>query len=98
MLILDDRMTGTAGMVYPTLLTPNPKRAASEATTKELTGIASAFKGRDYGVIQAVSDFDLERDQSRFEEEWKVVEEYVRAAGGRPFSFCPLRGKCGPNG
>ncbi|WP_440957960.1 amidohydrolase family protein [Oceanicaulis sp. LC35] len=70
---------------------------ASEATTRELTGIASAFAGRDHGVIQAVSDFDLERDQSRFEEEWKVVEEYVRAAGGRPFSMSLMQRDFAPD-
>jgi N-acyl-D-aspartate/D-glutamate deacylase len=70
---------------------------ASEATTKELTGIASAFKGRDHGVIQAVSDFDLERDQSRFDEEWKVVEDYVRAAGGRPFSMSLMQRDFAPD-
>jgi N-acyl-D-aspartate/D-glutamate deacylase len=64
---------------------------ASEATAKELAGIASAFKGRDHGVIQAVSDFDLQRDLERFPAEWSVIESYVKAAGGRPFSISVMQ-------
>ncbi len=56
---------------------------ASEATTRELTGIARAFDGLGYGVLQAVSDFDM-RDE-RFEPEWEVLEAMARA-GGRPMS------------
>jgi len=70
---------------------------ASEATSKELQGIASAFVGRDHGVIQAVSDFDLERDQEKFPEEWKVIEDYVRAAGGRPFSISVMQRDFAPD-
>ncbi|MGY6627050.1 MAG: N-acyl-D-amino-acid deacylase family protein [Oceanicaulis sp.] len=64
---------------------------ASEATARELAGIASAFKGRDHGVIQAVSDFDLQRDLERFPAEWSVIESYVKAAGGRPFSISVMQ-------
>lgn len=70
---------------------------ASEATAKELAGIASAFKGRDHGVIQAVSDFDLERDQDKFPAEWAVIEEYVKAAGGRPFSISVMQRDFAPD-
>lgn len=70
---------------------------ASEATSKELAGIASAFKGRDHGVIQAVSDFDLERDQDKFPAEWAVIEDYVRAAGGRPFSISVMQRDFAPD-
>lgn len=70
---------------------------ASEATEKELTGIASAFVGRDHGVVQAVSDFDLERDQERFPKEWDIVEAYVRAAGGRPFSISVMQRDFAPD-
>ncbi|PWE16374.1 amidohydrolase [Marinicauda salina] len=70
---------------------------ASEATAKELAGIASAFEGLDHGVIQAVSDFDLERDQDRFPEEWAVIESYVKAAGGRPFSISLMQRDFAPD-
>jgi N-acyl-D-aspartate/D-glutamate deacylase len=70
---------------------------ASEATISELTGIASAFKARDHGVIQAVSDFDLERDQDRFPKEWEVIDAYVRAAGGRPFSISVMQRDFAPD-
>ncbi|MFW6412654.1 MAG: N-acyl-D-amino-acid deacylase family protein [Oceanicaulis sp.] len=70
---------------------------ASEATAKELAGIAAAFKGRDHGVIQAVSDFDLERDQDRFPKEWDVIEAYVKAAGGRPFSISVMQRDFAPD-
>ncbi len=70
---------------------------ASEATAKELAGIAEAFKGRRHGVIQAVSDFDLERDQDRFPAEWAVIEAYVKAAGGRPFSISVMQRDFAPD-
>lgn len=70
---------------------------ASEATAKELTGIASAFKGRSHGVIQAVSDFDLERDAEKFPAEWDVIEQYVKAAGGRPFSISVMQRDFAPD-
>lgn len=58
---------------------------ASEATIPELAGIAKAFDGLDFGVLQAVSDFDM--DDSRFDEEWDVLEKMLDAAGGRPMSI-----------
>ncbi len=70
---------------------------ASEATAKELAGIASAFKGRDHGVIQAVSDFDLQRDSESFPAEWSVIESYVKAAGGRPFSISVMQRDFAPD-
>ena len=70
---------------------------ASEATAKELSGIASAFKGRGHGVIQAVSDFDLERDGEAFPAEWAVIEDYVKAAGGRPFSISVMQRDFAPD-
>lgn len=57
---------------------------ASEATTRELAGIARAFDGLGRGVLQAVSDFDM-RDE-RFEPEFDILEEMARA-GGRPMSI-----------
>lgn len=70
---------------------------ASEATAKELAGIASAFRGRDHGVIQAVSDFDLQRDPDSFPAEWSVIEAYVKAAGGRPFSISVMQRDFAPD-
>ncbi|XBQ16614.1 MAG: amidohydrolase family protein [Oceanicaulis sp.] len=70
---------------------------ASEATAKELAGIAEAFKGRSHGVIQAVSDFDLERDAEKFPKEWEVIETYVKAAGGRPFSISVMQRDFAPD-
>ncbi len=70
---------------------------ASEATAKELAGIASAFAGRDHGVIQAVSDFDLQRDLESFPAEWSVIETYVKAAGGRPFSISVMQRDFAPD-
>jgi N-acyl-D-aspartate/D-glutamate deacylase len=58
----------------------------SEATRAELTGIARAFDGLEYGVVQAVSDFNLERGEQDFDEEWSIVADYAKASG-RPFSF-----------
>lgn len=70
---------------------------SSEATARELAGIAAAFQGLDYGVVQAVSDFDLEREGDRFEAEWKVLEAYVKAAGGRPFSMSLMQRDFAPD-
>ena len=56
---------------------------SAEASVKELTGIAEAFKGRDKGVMQIVCDFNLEREGDQFDEEFAVVEAFVRS-GGRP--------------
>lgn len=70
---------------------------ASEATARELAGIASAFKGRGHGVIQAVSDFDLQRNSESFPAEWSVIEAYVKAAGGRPFSISVMQRDFAPD-
>ena len=70
---------------------------SSEATARELAGVAAAFEGLDYGVVQAVSDFDLEREGDRFEAEWKVLEAYAKAAGGRPFSMSLMQRDFAPD-
>ena len=70
---------------------------SSEATSRELAGIAKAFEGLDYGVVQAVSDFDLEREGDRFEAEWAVLEAYAKAAGGRPFSMSLMQRDFAPD-
>ncbi len=59
---------------------------SAEASAKELTGIASAFDGLNHGVLQIVNDFNLEREGDEFDEEFAIVEAFVRA-GGRPASI-----------
>ncbi|MFO0587896.1 MAG: amidohydrolase family protein [Polyangiaceae bacterium] len=59
---------------------------ASEATIAELSGIAGAFEGLSYGVVQAVSDFDIDAGPARFDPEFDVIEAMARATGGRPTS------------
>jgi N-acyl-D-aspartate/D-glutamate deacylase len=63
---------------------------ASEATARELAGIARAFAGRDRGVLQAVSDFDMDASPERFDGEFDVIEAMARAAG-RPLSISLLQ-------
>lgn len=58
---------------------------AAVATLDELRALGQAFVGRDHGVIQVVSDFDLFRGPERFEPEFQVVLELARSAG-RPTS------------
>ena len=60
---------------------------SSEATVEELSGIAAAFQGLSHGVLQAVNDFDLEREGNAFDREFDILERFARGAGGRPFSL-----------
>ena len=64
---------------------------ASEADGKELAGIAEAFKGLDYGVLQAVSDFNILHGDEQFDAEWGVLEQMLGAAGGRPMSVSTMQ-------
>lgn len=64
---------------------------ASEASARELAGIASAFAGRRRGVIQAVSDFDMMTGPERFDAEFDVLEAMVAASGGRPLSISTMQ-------
>lgn len=59
---------------------------SAEASVRELTGIASAFDGLDRGVMQIVCDFNLEREGDQFDDEFSIVEAFVRA-GNRPASI-----------
>lgn len=73
---------------------------ASEASTGELAGIASAFDGLSHGVLQAVNDFNLERvaeDGDRFDEEFDLLESFARAANGRPFSLSLMQRDFAPD-
>ncbi len=60
---------------------------ASEATIRELRGIAGAFDGLGHGVLQAVSDFDLLVSDDRFHDEFDVVERMAEAAPGHGMSI-----------
>jgi N-acyl-D-aspartate/D-glutamate deacylase len=59
---------------------------ASEAGADELAGIVAAFQGRNHGVVQVVSDFDLMRGADRFDPEFDLVETLARVSG-RPLSM-----------
>lgn len=60
---------------------------AAEADARELTGLARSLEGLDHGVLQLVSDFDMERGPEHFEAEFELVERLLEAAGGRPLSL-----------
>jgi N-acyl-D-aspartate/D-glutamate deacylase len=70
---------------------------SSEATAEELAGIASAFDGLDHGVLQAVNDFDLEREGDAFDREFDVIEAFARGGGGRPFSLSLMQRDFAPD-
>ena len=59
---------------------------ASEASIAELRGLAAAFDGLSHGVLQAVSDFDMERSPERFDQEFDVLEQWIDAASGHGVS------------
>ena len=64
---------------------------ASEADGKELAGIARAFDGLGYGVLQAVSDFNIMHGDEHFDAEWGVLEQMLEAGGGRPMSVSTMQ-------
>jgi len=64
---------------------------ASEAARAELVGLAEAFAGRDSGVLQVVSDFDMAAGPERFDPEFDLLEDMAVAAGGRPLSTTVLQ-------
>ena len=64
---------------------------ASEAEARELFGIARAFYGLGYGVLQAVSDFDLASGPDRFDPEFDLLEAMAVASGGRPLSISTMQ-------
>ena len=69
---------------------------SSEATREELVGIASALKGRKTGVLQAVNDFNLEREGDQFDEEFAILEAFARAAE-RPCSISLMQRDFAPD-
>ena len=75
---------------------------SSEASAEELAGIAQAFAGLDYGVIQAVNDFNLEREGDHFDEEWSIMERFAKSthdqsAKGPGFSLSLMQRDFAPN-
>jgi N-acyl-D-aspartate/D-glutamate deacylase len=70
---------------------------ASEAAQEELVGIAEAFQGLDYGVLQAVNDFDISRPEDNFEHEFSIMEAYFKASGGRPGSMSLMQRDFAPD-
>ena len=69
---------------------------SSEATREELIGLASALKGRKAGVLQAVNDFNLEREGDQFDEEFSILEAFARASG-RPCSISLMQRDFAPD-
>ncbi|MEZ4312084.1 MAG: amidohydrolase family protein [Polyangiaceae bacterium] len=94
-LLREALVAGAAG--FSTGRTDNHRSAdgkatpAAEATIAELTGLARAFEGLSHGVLQAVSDFDIDAGPARFEPEFQVVLEMARAAGGHRTSLSLLQ-------
>jgi len=70
---------------------------ASEAAQDELLGIAKAFQGLDYGVLQAVNDFDMLRPEDNFEHEFSIMKAYFAASGGRPGSMSLMQRDFAPD-
>jgi len=70
---------------------------SSEASAAELAGIASAFDGVGHGVLQAVNDFNLERDGDEFDAEFDILERFAAAAGGSPFSLSLMQRDFAPD-
>ncbi len=64
---------------------------ASEATVRELCGISEAFKDADHGVLQGVSDFDMNTDRARFDEEFDIFTKMVESSGNAPMSISLLQ-------
>lgn len=63
---------------------------ASEASARELTGLAGAFRGLRHGVLQAVSDFDMMEGPDRFDPEFDLLEA-MAVASGRPLSISTMQ-------
>jgi N-acyl-D-aspartate/D-glutamate deacylase len=60
---------------------------ASEASRRELCGIAEAFHGLGHGVLQAVSDFDCLVTDDGFHAEFDMIEAMAANADGHPLSI-----------
>ncbi|MBL4683031.1 MAG: amidohydrolase family protein [Nannocystaceae bacterium] len=60
---------------------------ASEATQRELCGIAEAFHGLSHGVLQVVSDFDCLVTNENFHAEFDMIEAMAKASQGHKTSL-----------
>lgn len=60
---------------------------ASEVELVEMIALGEAFKGLDYGVLQAVSDFNMSEGPEAFDAEYDLLEAMAIASGGRPMSL-----------
>ncbi|MFO0554462.1 MAG: amidohydrolase family protein [Polyangiaceae bacterium] len=54
---------------------------SSEAGERELAELAKVLSGRGRRILQAVSDFDMATDRSRFDAEFDILEDMARASG-----------------
>ncbi len=84
-------LAGAAG--FSTGRTDNHRAAdgsatpASEATLRELQGLAQAFHGLDHGVLQAVSDFNMFQSLKHFDAEFDLLEQLAEAGAGHHMSM-----------
>ncbi|MEX6633459.1 N-acyl-D-amino-acid deacylase family protein [Hyphococcus lacteus] len=70
---------------------------SAEAGLRELTALSSTLADLDHGVLQIVNDFNLEREGDQFDEEFEIVEKFVRAGGGKPASISLMQRDMAPN-
>ena len=70
---------------------------SSEATAEELAGIAGALADLNHGVLQAVNDFDLEREGDAFDKEFDILEAMAKGGCGRPFSLSLMQRDFAPD-
>jgi N-acyl-D-aspartate/D-glutamate deacylase len=64
---------------------------ASEASRRELAGIAAAVEAAGHGVLQAVSDFDMAKGFTRFDDELAALIAMAEAAPSRRMSMSLLQ-------
>lgn len=64
---------------------------ASEADVRELCGIARGFREVEHGVLQGVSDFDMNESRHKFDEEFDIFEKMIEAAGDHKMSISLLQ-------
>ncbi len=70
---------------------------ASESSAKELAGIAKAYEGLNFGILQAVNDFDILDGDEHFHREFDVIEQMAEAAPHRPMSVSMMQRDHSPN-
>lgn len=64
---------------------------ASEADIRELRGIARALEGLGHGVLQGVSDFDLNISRARFDEEFDIFEKMMEVVPDHKMSISVMQ-------